>query len=52
VAACAVAHHSARIGDARSTLDDGVISRTNPLAGALGAQPGQLLRVWLAPAPR
>jgi hypothetical protein len=52
VAACAVAHHSARIGDARSTLDDGVISRANAAATALGAVPGRTLRDWLVPAPR
>jgi hypothetical protein len=47
VAACAVAHHSARIGDARSTLDDGVISRANAAAAALGARSGVALREWL-----
>ena len=30
----------ARIGDARSTLDDGIISHANALALALGAAPG------------
>jgi hypothetical protein len=51
VAACAVAHGSARIGDAGSTLHDGVISRTNAAAEALGARPGLALREWLRPAP-
>jgi hypothetical protein len=50
VAACAVAHDSARIGEARSTLDDGVVSRANAAAEALGARPGQALRAWLLPA--
>ncbi|MCK7491795.1 MAG: hypothetical protein MZW92_09125 [Comamonadaceae bacterium] len=37
LAACTVAHDSARIGEAESTLDDGVISHVNLLAQALGA---------------
>ncbi|GAA6201319.1 hypothetical protein NBRC116599_25450 [Aquicoccus sp. SU-CL01552] len=40
VAAATVAAMSARIGDARSTLEDGVISACNPAAEALGAHPG------------
>ena len=40
LAACTVLHSSARIGDARSTLDDGIISHANALALALGAAPG------------
>ena len=40
VAACAVSHQSARIGDARSTWATGVISHCNALAEALGAAPG------------
>ena len=51
VAACAVAHDSARIGEARSTLDDGVVSCTNEAAARLGARAGQRLRDWLAPQP-
>lgn len=50
VAACTVAHTSARIGEARSTWDDGVISHVNDAARALGARPGVALRIWLAPA--
>ena len=42
LAACTVAHDSARIGDAHSTLNDGIISHANPLAQALGIRPGQL----------
>lgn len=41
VAACTVAHASARIGDARSTLNDGIISHANACAAALGVAPGQ-----------
>lgn len=48
IAACAVSHHSARIGEAGSTWDDGVISRTNAAAAALGARPGLRLRDWLS----
>jgi len=48
VPACTVRHDSARIGDARSTWDDGVISHANAAAIALGARPGLALREWLA----
>jgi len=41
LAACTVSHESARIGEAHSTLADGIISHTNALAGALGIMPGQ-----------
>jgi hypothetical protein len=41
IAAFTVAAASARIGDARSTLCDGVISRVNRTAAALGARVGQ-----------
>lgn len=44
LAACTVAHHSARIGDASSTLDDGVVSHANASAAALGVRPGQSLQ--------
>lgn len=47
VAAAAVAHDSARIGEAASTWRDGVISAANAAAAALGARPGLALRAWL-----
>jgi hypothetical protein len=48
LAACTVAHVSARIGEARSTLADGIISYLNPLAGQMGLQTGVPLREALA----
>ena len=48
IAACTVSHASACIGDARSTLQHGVISRCNGLALQFGARPGLRLRDWLA----
>lgn len=51
VAACAVAHTSARIGEARSTLADGVIAHANEAALALGARIGLPLAPWLLSAP-
>jgi hypothetical protein len=47
VAAVAVAHHSARIGEAASTWRDGVISALNDAAAARGARKGVALRQWL-----
>ena len=44
VAAATVAHTSARIGDARDTWDNGVISHVNALAQALGFAPGATVR--------
>lgn len=41
LAACTVAHHSARIGEANSTLVDGIVSHLNPLAQTLGVVVGQ-----------
>lgn len=41
LAACTVSHASARIGEARSTLEDGVISHANALAAELGVKTGQ-----------
>ena len=41
LAACTVAHTSARIGEAASTLNDGLISHVNALAAAMGARAGQ-----------
>jgi hypothetical protein len=40
LAACTVAHLSARIGEASSTLASGLINHTNARATALGIQPG------------
>ena len=47
LAAVAVAHTSACIGEARSTFDDGIVSHANAAAAALGARPGLRLREWL-----
>ncbi len=44
LAACTVGHAGARIGDARSTLDDGIISHVNAQAAALGIAAGQSCR--------
>jgi hypothetical protein len=44
VAAAAVAHNSARIGDALDAWQNGVISRVNDGAHALGLRSGQLAR--------
>ncbi len=41
LAACTVAHDSARIGEAASTLRDGVVSHVNDLARALGVPIGE-----------
>jgi hypothetical protein len=41
IAAFAVAHSSARIGDARSTYESGVITHVNANAAALGVCTGQ-----------
>ena len=43
-AAVTVAHTSARIGDARDTWEQGVLSHVNAAAQALGLAPGQTLR--------
>jgi len=47
IAACTVAHDSARIGEAASTLATGVVSYANTAAAVLGAAPGRRLRDWL-----
>lgn len=47
IAAATVAAMSARIGDAHSTLDDGVLSRVNDRAVVLGAQVGMGAREFL-----
>lgn len=44
LAACAVSHDSARIGEAASTLADGCISHANALAQALDVRPGMHCR--------
>ncbi len=41
IAAFAVGHFSARIGDARSTYHDGVVTHCNARAAALGVELGQ-----------
>lgn len=49
IAAVAVAHDSARIGEAASTWHDGVIAHVNAAAAGLGARPGLTVRAWLLP---
>jgi hypothetical protein len=41
LAACTVSHTSARIGEAHSTLADGIINHVNAAAAALGLHQGQ-----------
>ncbi len=48
MAAATVAHTSARIGDARSTLDSGLITYLNDAARALGGRVGMPSRDWVA----
>jgi hypothetical protein len=48
IAAAAVAATSARIGDARSTYEAGVISRLNARAAALGLREGMSARDFVA----
>ena len=48
LAACTVAHSSARIGEAQSTLDDGIVSHVNALALALGVVVGELCEVLIS----
>ena len=48
IAAGTVAAASARIGDARSTYEDGILSRVNPRAAALGIAPGMAAREFVA----
>ena len=50
--ACTVSNTSACIGNAASTLQDGVISHANETAHALGAIPGTALKSLLNPQPR
>ncbi|MBX3656806.1 MAG: hypothetical protein KIS62_18280 [Ramlibacter sp.] len=49
LAACTVEHLSARIGDAHSSLNDGIISHANARALALGVTPGQACHQAVAP---
>jgi hypothetical protein len=48
IAAATVAAASARIGDARSTYEDGILSRVNACAARLGAEPGMAAREFVA----
>jgi hypothetical protein len=48
IAAATVSCHSARIGDARSTYDTGVLSRVNETAGRLGLREGLSCREAVA----
>lgn len=50
--ACTVSNTSACIGQAASTLQDGVISHANAMALSLGAIPGTALKSLLDPQPR
>lgn len=52
IAAGTVTAASARIGDARSTFEDGVLSRLNARAAALGIAPGMTARDFVAIARR
>jgi hypothetical protein len=47
LAACTVTHTSACIGQARSSYNEGVVSRVNALAAALGMRENLLLRTQL-----
>lgn len=44
IAAATVAANSARIGDGRSTYEDGIVSRVNDTARAAGVEPGMTAR--------
>jgi hypothetical protein len=48
IAAATVAAASARIGDARSTYEDGILTRVNSCAAALGIAPGIDARAFVA----
>jgi hypothetical protein len=56
LAACVVAHHSARIGEAQSTLASGMVRAANAAASALGVQAGwscqQVVDFLVAPQKR
>ncbi len=51
IAAVTIDCHTARIGDAASALETGVISHVNQTAEAHGAQQGATLRSWLEIVP-
>ena len=51
IAAVTVDYRTARIGDAASTLETGVLSHVNQTAEAQGAQEGSNLRSWLEVVP-
>jgi hypothetical protein len=48
LAACTVAHDSARIGEASSTLTDGVVSHVNALAQTLGVSVGERCEIVIS----
>lgn len=48
IAACAVAHTSARIGESQDSWSHGVVSAVNAQAAALGIAPGVPLRTAVA----
>src|SRR5207253_9561577 len=48
IAAATVAAASARIGDARSTYEDGILTRVNRRGAALGIAPGMTAREFVA----
>jgi hypothetical protein len=48
IAAGTVAAASARIGDARSTYEDGILTRINPRASTFGIAPGMSAREFVA----
>ena len=50
IPAVTVAHTSARVGDAASAWETGVISHANAAAAALGARSGDRLRDWIGEA--
>ena len=47
IAAATVSAATARIGDARSTYEDGIISRVNARAASLGLREGMTARAWV-----
>lgn len=47
IAAATVAHDSARIGDARSSWDTGVITHVNDTAKAMGGRPGMTAQAFV-----